>query len=265
MSLCRFSSTRIVRDYEWCYHSAGCDCDSCHSNDCDCGADPGIWDLPPDVMLCLHWRESRPDSARAVQWLYGKPPYLDFLDRNSSDFCLTTFSEWYRKSILIVNFSNFIVYLNVVELPLSWFIWLGFFGSFGVYRPIRVFFSLIWIRTNLLKMIFYNHSNIRLCFSFTFFNIGDSFLTGRDLYRAIPAMTQDPGFHGLTRRVAQFSNLLRLRWGTKYLFYSRSPKGVFFDYNVRILQNILFISWFEDQLWIVWFCAWYKWEVRTVW
>ena len=152
MSLCRFSSTRIVRDYEWCYHSAGCDCDSCHNNDFDCGADPGIRDLPPDVMLCLHWRESCPDSARAVQWLYGKPPYLDFLDRNSSDFCLTTFSEWYRKSILIVKFSNFIVYLNVVELPFSWFIWLGFFFWFiwGLSSHLSIF-SLKWIRTNLLK------------------------------------------------------------------------------------------------------------------
>ena len=144
MSLCRFSSTRIVRDYEWCYHSAGCDCDSCHSNDCDCGADPGIRDLPPDVMLCLHWRESCPDSARAVQWLYGKLPYLDFLDRNSSDFCLTTFSEWYRKSILIVNFSNFIVYL-IVELPFFWFVWLLFLFfvlvRLGFIFPFEYFFT----------------------------------------------------------------------------------------------------------------------------
>ena len=50
-------------------------------------------------------------------------------------------------------------------------------------------------------------------------------------------MTRDLGFHGLIRRVAQFS-LLRLRWGTKYLFYSRSPQGIFFDNNVRILQNL---------------------------
>lgn len=68
---CRFSLTRLWRDYEWCCHSFGCDSNRRHSNDRGRGADSCIRHLSPDLVLRLHRRESGSDTAWTVQWLHG--------------------------------------------------------------------------------------------------------------------------------------------------------------------------------------------------
>ena len=47
---------------------------------------------------------------------------------------------------------------------------------------------------------------------------------GRDLHRAVTAMTRDPGLHGLNRRPAPFSPLLLQARGCEDLFLAGLPQ-----------------------------------------